>query len=218
MSSADRARLRQGSYRLIGTGFDSPLKRGIEETIHSVPVLVELGLFDYSYAISLIDYVEQLATADLEDLASAHTAIFGVGAGVASCPPTESAWLGDAYSGATAVLLSELRRAYLSYGIRPRHDSISPLDHVTVQFDVMATLCDMELERIVAGRSTERAVRHQADFLDHHLGIWVPQLSERMIGIDRHPTYNALALAARALVVHDRELLGFQAALPQASP
>jgi TorA maturation chaperone TorD len=61
-------------------------------------------------------------------------------------------------------------------------------------------------------------VRHQADFLDHHLGIWVPQLSERMIGIDRHPTYNALALAARALVVHDRELLGFQAALPQASP
>jgi len=218
VSSADRARLRQGSYRLIGSGFNSPLTGRIEETIQSVPVLVELGLFDYSYAISLIEYVEQLATADLEDLASAHMAMFGVGAGVASCPPTESAWLGDPHSGATAVLLSELRRAYLSFGIRPRHNSSSPLDHVTVQFDVMATLCDMETERIVAGRSTERAVRHQAEFLNHHLGIWVPLLSERMIGINRHPAFNALALATRALVVHDRELLGFQTALPQASP
>ena len=213
MSPADRARLRQGSYRLIGGGFGTPLAGRVEDTIKAVPVLVELGLFDYSYAISLIDYVEQLAKADLEGLASAHTAMFGVGAGAAPCPLTESAWLGDPHSGAAAVLLSELRRAYLSYGIRPQHDSTLPLDHVTIQFDVMATLCDMERKGPVSARSTERAVRHQVEFLDQHLGRWVPPLSERMIRSDLHPTYSALALATRALVVHDRELLGYQAAV-----
>jgi TorA maturation chaperone TorD len=218
VSWAERARLRQGSYRLIGSGFAFPLAVRIEQAIQAVPVLVELGLFDYPHALSLIEYVKHVEKANLEELVSAHAAMFAVGAGPASCPPTESAWLGDPHSGDTAVLLSDLRRAYLSYGIRPRNDSTLPLDHVTVQFDVMATLCDRERERIVAGRSTEHAVRHQVEFLDHHLGNWVPLLSQTMIRIDRHPTYTALAHAAHSLVVHDRELLGCQAHLTPVVP
>jgi TorA maturation chaperone TorD len=175
--------------------------------VASIPVLADLGLFDYSYSLYVVDYARALAAADTRELAAAYLALFEVGVGQATCPPTESAWLADPYSGDAAVILSDLRRSYLRFGLRPSDPRSKGIDHVTVEFDVMASLCGMEAELRAVGRPVTRTVGHQIEFLDNHLGRWLPLFTEALVRHNADPTYTALASAAHALVTHDRELL-----------
>lgn len=207
MSAGDPARLRQGVYRLIGAGFASPRADHSDVIVASIPVLADLGLFDYSYSLYVVDYARTLAATDPRELSPAYMAMFEVGVGGATCPPTESAWLASPHSGDVAVILSELQRSYLRYGLRPSDSRSETIDHVTVEFDVMASLCGMEAEQRAAGRLVTRTVGHQIEFLDNHLGRWLPLFTEAVLRHNSHPTYTALASAAHALVTHDRELL-----------
>jgi TorA maturation chaperone TorD len=173
----------------------------------SIPVLADLGLFDYSFSLYLVDYARALAAEDPRELAPAYMALFEVGVGGAACPPTESAWLANPYTGDVAVILSELRRCYLRYGLRPTDSPSERIDHASVEFDVMASLCGMEADRRAEGRPVAGTVSHQIEFLGDHLGKWLPMLTRAVLRRNGHPIYTALARAAHALVVHDQEFL-----------
>jgi len=207
VSASDLARLRQGAYRLIGAGFAPPQPDRSELIVGSIPVLADLGLFDYSFSLYLVDYARALAADDPGELAPAYMALFEVGVGGAACSPAESAWLAGPNSSEVAVILSDLRRSYLRYGLRPSDSRSESIDHATVEFDVMASLCGIEAEQRAAGRPVTRTVGHQIEFLDNHLGRWLPLLTKAVVRHNGHPTYTALALAAHALVIHDQELL-----------
>jgi TorA maturation chaperone TorD len=184
----------------------------------SIPVLADLGLFDYSFSLYLVDYARTLAADDPSELAPAYMALFEVGAGGAPCPPTESAWLAGPQHGDVAVILSELRRSYLRYGLRPSPSRSEGVDHVTVEFDVMASLCGMEAEQRAANRQIDGTVGHQIEFLRDHLGRWLPLLTKAVVRLNGHPSYTALALAAHALVIHDQELLALIGEQEPSSP
>jgi len=207
VSASDLARLRQGAYRLMGAGFAPPQPDRSEMIVGSIPVLADLGLFDYSFSLYLVDYARALAADDPGELAPAYMALFEVGVDGTPCPPTESAWLANPHTGDVAVILSELRRSYLRYGLRPTDSRSQRIDHATVEFDVMASLCGIEADRRAAGRPASGTVRHQIEFLGDHLGRWLPLLTKAVVRHRGHPTYTALALAAHALVTHDQEFL-----------
>lgn len=207
MNEHDLALLRQGTYRLLGTGFALPEPEAINRTIDSIEVLAEFGLFDFAFSLPLTSYAETLARADLGELVTSYMALFEVGAGGAACPPTESAWLANPWTGDVAVILSKLRRTYLSFGRRPTGPWADTIDHATVELHVMASLCDDHARRIESGKPTERVLRHQSELLNEHLNRWMPRFTAAVISSDRHPTYSALARATHAFLVHDTDLL-----------
>jgi len=207
VSTEDLALLRQGVYRLGGAGFAPPRPDSAGRVSGSIPVLADLGLFDYAFSLALVDYLETLASADHGALVTAFMALFEVGVGGASCPPTESAWLANPYTGDSAVIHSELGRAYVRYGLRPAGPMADTIDHVAVELEVMASLCAAEVAQRRSNGSSARTVGYQREFLDLHLGRWIPGFAEAVVRADRHPVYTALARAIHAFVTHDRELL-----------
>ncbi|MEX2252068.1 MAG: molecular chaperone TorD family protein [Acidimicrobiia bacterium] len=218
MNPDNLARLRQGVYRLLGAGLAPPSADTIGHTIASIPVLEDLGLFDFAFSTPLVDYTEQLAAADLDQLVAAYMALFEVGVGGASCPPTESAWLANPHTGNVAVIHSDLRRTYLRYGLRPAGPLKDTIDHATVELDVMSSLCESEAVSLGAGRPIERARRNQREFLNVHLGRWIPGFARAVERTDRHPAYTALARSTHAYLVHDVELLAILGAGDDAGP
>lgn len=207
MTRVDLTRLRQAVYRLAGAGFLAPSPQTTLGTAGSIPILSDLGLFDFPYSLALVDYIHRLADSDFDELTAAYMALFEVGVGGAACPPTESAWRSDARTGGVATLQSELRRTLLGYGLRPTSRAGHGVDHVSVELDVMSSLCAEEGNRLVEHRPTDRIRAAQRDFLSRHLGPWIPAFTAAVCATDRHPVYTALASATHALVVHDTELV-----------
>jgi TorA maturation chaperone TorD len=202
----DLARLRQGSYRLTRDGFGFPDPGMANRAASSIPVLSDLGLFDFAFSLSLVDYVETLSSSDPDTLMPAYMALFEVGVAGAACPAIESAWLADPDTG-VATIQSELRRTYLRFGLPASLIEDAAVDHVTTELDVMAALCGIEAEMRATDRPVQRTVRNQIEFLHGHLGRWLPQMTEALIRVDRHEAYSALAVAANSLITHDQELL-----------
>ena len=207
MNRDNLARLRQGVYHLLGAGFSTPTADTIGHTIASIPVLADLGLFDFAFSIPLVGYAEQVALADRNQLTAAYMALFEVGVGGASCPPTESAWLANPNKGDVAVIHSELRRTYSRLGLKPSGPRRDTIDHATVELDVMSSLCADEVCPSEAGRPIDRLRLHQRQFLQEHLNRWVPRFAQAVVRSDRHPAYTALARATHAYLLHDVELL-----------
>lgn len=207
MNPGNLARLRQGVYHLLGAGFSTPTADTIGYTTASIPVLADFGLFDFAFSLSLVGYTEQVAGADPDQLLAAYMALFEVGVGGASCPPTESAWLANPHTGDVAIIHSDLRRTYLRYGLKPAGGLKDTVDHVTVELDVMSSLCDNEVVALEAGRPIDRPRRNQLEFLGAHLIRWIPEFAQAVVRTDRHPTFTALASATHAYLVHDIELL-----------
>lgn len=145
-------------------------------------------------------------------------ALFEVGVGGASCPPTESAWLANPHTGDVAVIHSDLRRTYLRYGLKPAGPPKGTLDHITVELDVMSSLCAREGVALGEGRPIVRARRNRREFLQIHLGRRVPSFVDAVERIDRHPAYTALARATHAFLLHDVELLAILDAADDAGP
>lgn len=202
MTTAELARLRQGVYRVLGAGFAVPGPAD-HQVIATIPVLSDLGLFDYAFALPLVNYVEARSEADASELTAAYMAMFEVGVGGAVCPPTESAWLADSRSGEVAVVHGALRRAYFRFGLDPG----GPVDHVATEFEVMAALCGEEADRIGSSRAAGLIQGFQREMLNDHMGRWIPTFVVCIQRVDRHPVYNELARAVHAFLEHDRELL-----------
>lgn len=104
----------------------------------------------------------------------------------------------------------EVLAAYRAEGFE-RSDVVNvPEDHVGIEFEFMARLCQKELEALDAGdEGTAAAARvAQRAFLEGHLVNWVPQLCE---DIERRATsglYRGLAETTRQFLAFECDELG----------
>jgi hypothetical protein len=86
VTRVDLTRLRQAVYRLAGAGFLAPSPQTTLGTAGSIPILSDLGLFDFPYSLALVDYIHRLADSDFDELTAAYMALFEVGVGGAASP------------------------------------------------------------------------------------------------------------------------------------
>ena len=137
-----------------------------------------------------------------------YVALFGVNVSGVPCPPYESVYR-EAGGRPTGWLTSLVEREYAIAGLSPSQGLGELPDHVGMEMEFMAVLCERDREacqRMHLGEN-EKALRAQKSFLDRHLTVWFPEFSHALAAADAGGVYVALGEAANVFVSHDRDLV-----------
>lgn len=171
---------RSAVYQVLGQLFATPDAEFAEKTASGQWVT------DLTEAIELLAFDWEIGEAPTDEgeaaLGEAHERLFQAeDAGV------RRIW-GGGYSADRDQSLVELRRAYEYYGLGTGNDDV-PFDHLTAEVDFMQFLAFKEAAASSPrlGKSFHRA---QVDFLDKHLGDWVPQFAAAVRGDGPTPFYS----------------------------
>jgi TorA maturation chaperone TorD len=207
MSLERLARLREGIYRFSGIGFTYPTADVLDAAPAAVPILDDLGLFDFAFALPVVEAAEALANSDLRELEGAYSALFDVGVAGAACSPHLTTYVADPRTGDVATVRAELRATHRRFEIDDRISDPDMVDHVTTQLEVMARLCAKEVRRWARGKDSTVQLSRQHEYFTEHLWPWIPEFTARVATIDRHRAYTMLATALHAFVDHEHDLI-----------
>jgi DMSO reductase family type II enzyme chaperone len=109
-----------------------------------------------------------------EDLAIEHTRLFDVGASGPPCP-----LYGGLYGGGDRMKkMEEAVRFYNHFGLTLSEAQRELPDHISTQLEFMHYLSYREAEALHADVDAAAYRRAQRDFVERHLGRWVPELLE----------------------------------------
>jgi len=86
-------------------------------------------------------------------------------------------------------------RIYQIYGFKKRSSFKEPEDHIAIELEFMAHLCDLTCLSLDQGKADYAAgyLKNQVEFLDMHLSKWVPQLCDKLKTATKNTFYLALA-------------------------
>jgi TorA maturation chaperone TorD len=142
-----------------------------------------------------------------EARAQEHREIFGhvVAHG---CPPYETEY-GRRHVFAQSQDLGDIRGFYEAFGLRPRRHGERP-DHVACELEFLALLAIKEGIATARHEDDRRTVCREAtgQFLQEHLGRWLPALAGRIAQRSPASGYAAAAALAATLVADHAQELG----------
>ncbi|WP_119070076.1 TorD/DmsD family molecular chaperone [Aggregatilinea lenta] len=143
-----------------------------------------------------IDALAQFAGVTMEALQETYQRCFGKS--VRRISPRESTYCWRDASdvlGAREDLAHVLLQQYRQFGVVPQPGQE---DHVAVELELLAYLCEREATSWKAGRAEEakQMRRQQRNFLDDHLGRWLPEFSWQLSSVMRGSFYANQAVLA----------------------
>jgi putative dimethyl sulfoxide reductase chaperone len=139
----------------------------------------------------------------LQDLAAEYASLF-LNVGPKPVYLAESVYLGKEH-----LLYEEpyfdAVRIYQLYGFKKRSSFREPEDHIAIELEFMAHLCDMACLSMDQGKNDYGAgyLNNQVEFLDLHLSKWVPQLVEKVRWASKNDFYLAIADLLNGFVATD---------------
>ncbi len=97
-------------------------------------------------------------------------------------------------------------RIYQIYGFKKRASFREPEDHVSVELEFMAHLCDLTALSLEQGREDYAAgyLKNQKEFLETHLARWMPELVKKMRWASKNDFYLAMASLLDGFMTIDR--------------
>ncbi|MDP2948441.1 MAG: molecular chaperone TorD family protein [Chloroflexota bacterium] len=102
-------------------------------------------------------------------------------------------------------VMEELIRFYNYFGLSMAAGQLP--DHITVELEFMHYLTFKEAEARQQNREQDSYQRAQKDFLDRHLGKWVPVLRQKLFNFDPPPFFAELVTFTDEFVGRDRQYL-----------
>jgi TorA maturation chaperone TorD len=110
---------------------------------------------------------------------------------------------------ATPVLIAALEREYASVGLAASPALGEPADHLAMELEYMAFLCDREASAWARGTLADAAaaLHRQRRFMRRHLGRWVPGMARHLLMLAPAPFYRAVAEGLEAFIHHERDLI-----------
>ncbi|MFQ5923414.1 MAG: molecular chaperone [Anaerolineales bacterium] len=143
-----------------------------------------------------------------------YTALFSV---KPEAPPYESFYV-DPEGFSRGWIGVNLDSVYSAAGVGVARTNKEPPDHVTVELEFMAYLCSLEAQAFAEQDKAAwaRAGRHQAGFLDQHLGLWFAAFARRVREASPGSFYDAVADAADSFIA--QELGRLRAGIPPSKP
>jgi TorA maturation chaperone TorD len=144
----------------------------------------------------------------LERLQGDHCQLF-IGSGMPMAPPWESF-----YRTEEGLMISshtlDVRAFYERFGLVSERKEQEPEDHIGLELEFMACLCDRHGEHLRKGDVGEAAVAVQAqrDFLDEHLLRWVSRFCGEVDRCAWTDFFRGMAQLTEGFVAWDRRLLG----------
>lgn len=155
-------------------------------------------------------YYEKDKSLFLQNLAAEYASLF-LNVGAIHVYLAESAYLGTHSRGQKALLYEEpyfdVLRMYELYGFEKSKFFKEPEDHVAIELEFMAHLCDLASRSIKEGNKEYALgfMKNQVEFLDLHLSKWMPLLVERLRKASMNDLYLALGDLLIGFISADRE-------------
>ncbi len=193
-------------YRVFSAAFLPPQPERLVDLSAGADMLEGMGLACLAFYHEWVPW--RRALNDVDDVISIdveYVRMFTTGVTGAVSPPTESFYTADPIRGEVAEVLANLRLVYDKYRLEPTTAVADTLDHVSIQLEVMSALCAREAEARTEGndRRLELTLDHELEFLEDHLGVWLPAFVDRIASIETAPFFATLAPAAASFVHHD---------------
>ncbi|MGQ9572066.1 MAG: molecular chaperone TorD family protein [Dehalococcoidia bacterium] len=102
-------------------------------------------------------------------------------------------------------VMEELIRFYNYFGLSLRQGQLP--DHISVELEFMHYLTFKEAEALRHNRPQDSYQRAQRDFLDRHLGKWLPLLRQKLAKFEPLPFFDQLVTLADELIRRERSYL-----------
>jgi DMSO reductase family type II enzyme chaperone len=140
-------------------------------------------------------------TVSCDDFQAEYNRLFEVGTmGGPPCP-----LLGGFYDRDRMRVMEELIRFYNYFGLGLAQGQLP--DHITVEMEFMHYLTYKEAEAQQIANGQESYQRAQKDFLDRHLGKWVPVLRQKLAKCQPLPFFDGLVAWTEDFLGRDRQYL-----------
>jgi TorA-specific chaperone len=207
-------------YRFLSRGFslevDEPF---LEWVVKLQPVIEQLAEEnddrDFVEGSRLLKRFVEKVKADFErdkgafltDLAAEYASLF-LNVGPRPVHLVESVYLGKNH-----LLYEEpyfdVIRIYRLYEFKKRASFREPEDHIAIELEFMAHLCDFTVKSIESGKLDYAAgyLDNQREFLESHICKWSPQLAEKLNGASKNPFYLSLGALLKGFVTVDGSLI-----------
>ncbi|MGB9023882.1 MAG: molecular chaperone TorD family protein [Candidatus Bathyarchaeia archaeon] len=197
---------RAALYRFLSRGFGAEVDESFIETIQKMhPILLSLAADndsqDFKQGTHLLGQFVGMIRSDyekdrhlfLEDLAADFASLF-LNADARSVHPVESVYLGEHH-----LLYEEpyddVVRIYDLFGFKKKRTVTEPEDHLAVELEFMAHLCDLTVHSL-GDKRIDYAIGflgNQSEFLDRHLSKWAPLFSGDLKSVSTNKLYSSLA-------------------------
>ncbi len=133
------------------------------------------------------------------DFESEYIRLFDVGASGPPCPLYGGVYIGDRMKN-----MEEATRFYNFFDLKLSSDVRELPDHITTELEFLHYLTFREADAAPRGDDVSSLQRAERDFLDRHLGRWVPKMRERLARQKPAPFFTALVDFAIAFFEADR--------------
>jgi len=199
-------------YRIFSAAFLPPQPERLVDLIAGAEVLETMGLPYLAFYHEWVPW--RTALFDIDDVIAIdteYTRMFATGVAGAVSPPTESFYSADPIRGEVGEILADLRMVYDTYRLEPTETVADTLDHVSIELEIMSALCDREAEARADQneRRLELTLTNQGEFLESHLGAWLPSFVELIATVETAPFYATLGPAVASYVHHDAGVVHF---------
>jgi TorA maturation chaperone TorD len=159
----------------------------------------------------IADYASSLKGRDLEkarlELAVEYAGLF-LGVWRVPAHPSESSYLTEGQ-----LVMQQPRddvlKLYRTMGVDKASVFKEPEDHIALELQFMTHLCEKTNTALKDGNLQEanKYLETQKDFLDKHLGKWVPKLAADMLKSARREFYKAIAKITEGYVELDKKVV-----------
>jgi TorA maturation chaperone TorD len=131
-----------------------------------------------------------------------------------SLPPYELLYRTGKLQGKPA---QEIYRLFSKMGIRVPEQWHQPLDYIGVELDFMRLLCIKERDGWEKNQldSVHEVIEIEKNFLEDHLGLWVPIFCEKMIEQAHEDFFKGIARLTKGLIKYDQIWISYLFRLTQ---
>ena len=161
--------------------------------------------------MTVAEFVSKLNEQDLSrvllELAAEYAGLF---LGVRKVPPHPSE---SAYENPEHLIMQKPRddvlEIYRNMGLEKTRDFPEPEDHVAIELQFMGHLCEKTNAALNEGslQDAKKCLEVQRDFLDEHLGNWVPQLVTDILKSVKVDFYKGVAKITRGYIETDKKVV-----------
>jgi DMSO reductase family type II enzyme chaperone len=158
-------------------------------------------------AVALLALTDDLlvpAGTGCDEVESAYLSSFELDAPSSPCPLYEGAHMRDTDR---AAILLEIKSFYQHFGLSVAADLNAPEDHLAAELEFMAFLAAKQADAEQSGRDPAPYLRAQCDFLERHLGRWLPLLGAAAEHKVSFGFYRAICRLVGGFVAGDLDLI-----------
>jgi TorA maturation chaperone TorD len=204
--SVDLALARKNMYGFLSHIFLSEPTEEIVDTLGNPAFLSNLSEMEFNGALGYFKSFSESLNGNIDGLGREYSRLFIIPDKKYYVTPYESVYLTGLLSQAPTV---QVKRIYDKNGLEISSDFDDFPDHIGIELEYMHYLCKREAESW-GSNDEENIIKYlndEKEFLEKHLGVWVENLSEKILKNSENDFYKGVAELLTAFIEYDKRII-----------